>query len=66
MLITINYRTHHGWISRNINNTIHEGGVNMIVIPDALQAYCILIKYFGFDKSWTSFEQWQYKFKDLF
>ena len=66
MLITINYRTHHGWISRNINSFIYEGGVNMIIIPKALNTYCILVKHFGFDKSWTSFEQWQYKFKDLF
>lgn len=38
----------------------------MIIIPKALNTYCILVKHFGFDKSWTSFEQWQYKFKDLF
>lgn len=38
----------------------------MIVIPNALKAYCILVKHFGFDDSWTSFEQWQYKFKNLF
>lgn len=34
----------------------------MIIIPQALQAYCTLIKYFDFDNSWTSFEKWQYKF----
>lgn len=38
----------------------------MIIIPEALQTYCILVKHFGFDDSWTSFEKWQYKFKDLF
>lgn len=28
----------------------------MIIIPEALQVYCILVKHFGFDDSWTSFE----------
>ena len=38
----------------------------MIVIPKALNTYCILVKYFGFSSDWQSFEEWQYKFKDLF
>ena len=38
----------------------------MIIIPEALQVYCILVKDFGFDDSWTSFEKWQYKYKNLF
>lgn len=32
----------------------------------AVQAYYYLVKYFGFDDSWTSFEKWQYKYKNLF
>ena len=66
MFINFNIRTYRSWVSRNINSFIYKGGVNVIVIPEALQVYCILVKYFGFDDSWTSFEKWQYKFKDLF
>ena len=66
MFINFNNRINHGWISRDINSFIYKGGVNVIVIPEALQVYCILVKHFGFDDSWTSFEKWQYKFKDLF
>ena len=35
-------------------------------IPEALNAYCYLVKYFGFENSWEAFAKWQYKFKDLF
>ena len=66
MLIIFNNRINHGWISRDINSFIYKGGINVIVIPEALQVYCILVKHFGFDDIWTSFEKWQYKFKDLF
>ena len=38
----------------------------MIIIKEALQAYCVLVKNFGFDESWEAFAKFQYKFKDLF
>ena len=66
MFINFNIRTYRSWVSRNINSFIYKGGINVIVIPEALQVYCILVKHFEFDDSWTSFEKWQYKFKDLF
>lgn len=31
-------------------------------IPEALEAYCYLVKYFGFDNSWEAFLVWQNKF----
>lgn len=66
MFINFNIRTYRSWVSRNINSFIYKGGVNVIVIPEALNTYCILVKYFGFSSDWQSFEEWQYKFKDLF
>lgn len=34
----------------------------MIIKREALQAYCVLVKNFGFPNSWDEFEKWQYKF----
>lgn len=34
----------------------------MIINRTALQAYCVLVKNFGFNSSWEAFETWQYKF----
>ena len=32
------------------------------IIPEALQAYCYLVKYFGFSNNWQAFVEWQDKF----
>lgn len=38
----------------------------MIIIIKALKEYCILVEHFGYDDSWSSFENFQFKFKNLF
>ena len=38
----------------------------MIIKREALQAYCVLVRNFGFENSWEAFEKFQYKFKDCF
>ena len=52
MFINFNIRTYRSWVSRNINSFIYKGGVNVIVIPKALNTYCILVKYFGFSSDY--------------
>ena len=38
----------------------------MRIISQALQTYCTLVTYFGFEESWEAFREWQNKFASLF